>query len=458
MARLQRDDQVDVDIVDLAFGGMGVARDDGYVLFVPDTVTGDRVRGRVRKARRRYAEADLREVLEPSADRVPAECPYIPRCGGCRLQHVRYEATLEAKRAQVREHLARIGHLHDIEVRPAVPATSTRGYRNKMEYSASVGPDGGLVLGFHRRGRWDEVVDVRACQLATPRGDAVRETVRAWAEEVGAVPYDQRAQAGWLRHVVVREGVRTGQVLVTIVTAPGGDDLVDAAVGPLRAAHPELVGLLHAINDGMAETTQGLPTRLAWGRDRFEEIIAGVRLTLSAPSFFQTNTEMTDVLYGHVADAAGLDGTQTVYDLFCGVGSIGLALGARAARIVGIEIVPEAVEDARANAAANGITNYDARCGDVGRVMTENRGGLPPCDVAIVDPPRAGLDGRAIRRLLELAPPVLVYVSCQPANFAQNAAAIVAGGYRLEYVQPVDMFPQTAHIEAVARFVREPAV
>lgn len=454
MARLQRDQELDVDVVDLAFGGMGVARDEGYVLFVPDTTTGDRVRVRVRKARRKYGEADLLEVLDPSPDRITAECPYIPLCGGCRLQHVAYPATLEAKRAQVREHLARIGHLHDIDVRPTIAATSTRGYRNKMEYSASVGDDGEMVLGFHRRGRWDQVVDVRACQLATPRGDAMREAVRAWAQQVGARPYNQRSQEGWLRHVVVREGVRTNQLLVTIVTAPGGEDLVDAAVEPLRAAHPEMVGLLHAINDGMAETTQGLDTRVVWGADTFEEVVAGVRLRLSAPSFFQTNTEMTDVLYGQVADAAGLDGTQTVYDLFCGVGSIGLAMGARAAHIVGIEIVPEAVEDAQANAAANGITNYQALCGDVGRVMTENRGHLPACDVAIVDPPRAGLDGRAIRRLLELAAPVLVYVSCQPANFAQNAAALVAGGYRLEYVQPVDMFPQTAHIEAVARFVR----
>lgn len=432
---------------------MGVARDDGYVVFVPDTVPGDRVRARVRRARRRYADADLVEVVRSGPARITPECPYIPRCGGCRLQHVAYPAAVEAKRDQVREHLARIGHLHDIDVRPTVPATSIRHYRNKMEYSASVGSDGQMVLGFHRRGRWDEVVDIRACQLATARGDAVRETVRAWAEARAVTPYDQRAQTGWLRHVMVREGVRTDQLLVTIVTAPGGDDDVDALVQPLRDAHPEVVGLLHAINDGLAETTQGLPSRVVWGGDVFEEEVAGVRLRLSAPSFFQTNTEMTDVLYHHVAGAAGLDGSQTVYDLFCGVGSIGLCLGSKAARVVAIEIVPEAVEDARLNAERNGITNYTAICGDVGRVMTEGRGHLPACDVAIVDPPRAGLDGRAIRRLVELAAPVLVYVSCQPANFAQNAAALVAGGYRLEYVQPVDMFPLTAHIEAVARFV-----
>ncbi|HWH14835.1 MAG TPA: 23S rRNA (uracil(1939)-C(5))-methyltransferase RlmD [Miltoncostaeaceae bacterium] len=454
MARLQRDEQLEVEVADLAFGGLGVARHDGFVVFAPDTAPGERARVRVRRARRRWAEADLLEVVRPGPARVEAPCPYVPRCGGCRLQHVAYATALEAKRAQVREHLARIGHLPDVEVLPADAAVRAFGYRNKMEYSAAPGPDGGLVLGFHRRGRWDEVIDVRACLLATPRGDAVRETVRAWAEGAGAVPYDQRGQTGWLRHVMVREGIRTDQVLVTLVTAPGGEDRVATLAEPLRAAHPEVVGLLHAVNDGVAETTQGLPTRLVEGRDWFEEEVAGVRLRLSAPSFFQTNTEMTDRLYARVAEAAGLDGTQTVYDLYCGVGSIGIAMGASAHAVVAIDIVPEAVEDARRNAAENGLEAYRAVCGDVGRVVKELRDELPPCDVAIVDPPRGGLSGRAVRRVLELAPPLLVYVSCHPATLAENAARFVEGGYRLEWVRPVDMFPQTPHIEAVARFVR----
>jgi 23S rRNA (uracil1939-C5)-methyltransferase len=217
-----------------------------------------------------------------------------------------------------------------------------------------------------------------------------------------------------------------------------------------------VVGLLHAVNEGLAEVTAGLPTRVVAGRDWIEERVAGVTLRLSAGAFFQTNTGMTDRLYARAAEAAGLDGTQVLYDLFAGVGSIGIALAAGAREVVAIEIVPEAVEDAARNARANGVTNHIALCGDVGVVLRERRGELPPPDVAIVDPPRAGLSGRAVRRILELAPPVLVYVSCQPATFADNAARLVEGGYRLEWVRPVDMFPQTPHIEAVARFTRGP--
>jgi 23S rRNA (uracil1939-C5)-methyltransferase len=452
--RPRRDDVLEVDVQDLAFGGAGVARHDGFVVFARDTAPGDRARVRIRKARRRFAEAELEDVLSAGPSRVEVPCPYVPRCGGCRLQHVAYERALAAKRDQVAEHLARIGHLEGIDVREPDPAVERFGYRNKMEYSASRGPDGGIDLGFHVRGRWDEVIDVEWCMLATPLGNRVRETVRAWAEGEGMRPYDQRAQEGVLRHVVVREGVATGQVLVTVVTAPGAEAAVERLAAPLAAAHPELVGLLHAVNDGLAEVTSGLPTRVVHGRDWLEERVRGVTLRLSAAAFFQTNTRMTDVLYDRVAEAAGLDGGQVVYDLFAGVGSIGIAVAGGAREVVAIEIVPEAVEDAAANAAANGVTNHTAIAGDVRVVLRERRGELPPPDVAIVDPPRAGLSGGAVRRVLELAPPTLVYVSCQPATFADNAARFVAGGYRLEWVRPVDMFPQTPHIEAVARFTR----
>jgi 23S rRNA (uracil1939-C5)-methyltransferase len=447
---------LEVDVQDLAFGGAGVARHDGFVVFARDTAPGDRARVRVRKARRRFAEADLVDVLSPGASRVEVPCPYVPRCGGCRLQHVAYERALAAKRDQVAEHLARIGHLEGIDVREPDPAVERFGYRNKMEYSAAPGPDGGVDLGFHARGRWDEVVDVEWCMLATALGNRVRETVRGWAGAEGVRPYDQRAQEGVLRHVVVREGVATGQVLVTVVTAPGAEEAVDRLAAPLASAHPEVVGLLHAVNDGLAEVTSGLPTRTVQGRDWIQERVYGVALRLSAGAFFQTNTRMTDVLYGRVAEAAGLDGGQVVYDLFAGVGSIGIAVAGGAKEVVAIEIVPEALADAAANAAANGVANHTALAGDVRVVLRERRGELPPPDVAIVDPPRAGLSGGAVRRVLELAPPTLVYVSCQPATFADNAARFVAGGYRLEWVRPVDMFPQTPHIEAVARFTRDP--
>jgi 23S rRNA (uracil1939-C5)-methyltransferase len=453
--RPRRGDILELEVESLAFGGLGVARHDRFVVFCRDTAPGDRARVRVAKGRRRFAEADLVEVLRPGPDRIAPPCPLVPRCGGCRLQHVDPLVVLEAKRAQVAEHLARIGHLEGIAVLDPDPAEEPFGYRNKMEYSASAGGDGQLVLGFHERGRWDSVIDVPACLLATGRGNAVRESVRVWALECGIVPYDQREQHGDLRHVVVREGIATHQVLVTVVTTPGNGGHVDALARPLMQRHPEVVGVLHAVNDGVAEVTGGLPTRAVAGRDWLEERVAGVTLRLSAGAFFQTNTRMTEVLYRRVAEAAGLDGGQVLYDLFAGVGSIGVALAAGAREVVAIEIVPEAVDDARDNAARNGVVNHHALCGDVGVVLREHRGRLPLPDVAVVDPPRGGLSGRAIRRILELGPPVLVYVSCQPATFADNAARLVAGGYRLEWVRPVDMFPQTPHIEAVARFVKE---
>ena len=456
MERPRRGDLLELDVDALAFGGAGVGRREGFVVFARDTAPGDRARVRVTKARRRHAEADLVEVLRAGAPRVVPPCPYVPRCGGCRLQHVDYDATLAAKRAQVQEHLARIGGLPGVEVRPTRPALERFGYRNKMEYSAAPLPGDVPAIGLHARGRWDEVVDLRACLLATPRGNALRESVRELVAAAGIAPYDQREQTGTLRHVVVREGIATGQALVVLVTVEGAETPVDEVASGLAARHPELVGVEHAVNPGVAETTQGLPSRTAWGRGWLEERVAGVTLRLSAGAFFQTNTRMTDRLYAHVAEAAGLDGGQVLYDLYAGAGSIGVALASGAREVVAIELSPDAVADATGNAARNGVRNHTALAGDVGAVLRERRGELPAPDVAVVDPPRGGLSGRAVRRLLELAPPTLVYVSCQPATFADNAARLVAGGYRLEYVQPVDMFPQTPHIEAVARFVRAP--
>ncbi len=446
---------LEVEVGDLAFGGQGVARVDRFVVFCDDTAPGDRASVRVRKARRRFAEARLEEVLVPGPDRVDPPCPLVPRCGGCRLQHVRDETVLAAKRDQIVEHLARIGHLDDIDVREPDPAIESFGYRNKMEYSAAPDGEGGLALGFHERGRWDRIVDVDDCLIATPLGNALRESVRAWAEDEGVPPYDQRAQAGVLRHVVVRVGVNTDQALVNVVTTSGADEVVDALVERLRAAHPELVGLVHSINDGVSEITTGIPSRLVWGRDHIEERIGDVTLRLSANAFFQTNTRMAERLYERAAEAAGLTGDEVLFDLYAGAGSVGLVLAPRAAEVVAIELVEEAVRDAEANARANGLERYRAIAGDVRVVLRERGGELPRPDVAIVDPPRAGLSGGAVRRILELAPPVLVYISCHPATFADNARRFVDGGYRLEWVRPVDMFPQTPHIEAVARFVRD---
>jgi 23S rRNA (uracil1939-C5)-methyltransferase len=455
MAKPARGEELELSIDDLAFGGAGVGRHDGLVAFVPHTAPGDRVRARVRRSRRRHVDAELVEVLAGGPDRIAPECPLVPRCGGCKLQHLEYAVQLEAKGRQVAEHLRRIGGIEDPPVLPPDPAVATFGYRNKMEYSAAPGAGGAPRIGFHRAGRWDEIVDVGRCLIAGPRVDAVRETVREWAVEHGVGARDPATGEGaGLRHLVAREGVNTGQLLVTVVTTPGLEDPVDALADRLWGAHEGTVGLLHSVSDGVAQTTAGLPTRLVRGRDWFEERVGAVTLRLSASAFFQTNTTMTEHLYARAKEAAGLDGSQVVYDLYSGVGSIGVVLAEGAEQVVAVELAPEAAVDAEENARRNGVANHVSVCGDVGRALRRLRGSLPAPDVAIVDPPRAGLSGRAVRRILELAPPVLVYISCQPATFAENAARLVGGGYRLEWVRPVDMFPQTPHIEAVARFVR----
>jgi 23S rRNA (uracil1939-C5)-methyltransferase len=454
--RPTRGDVLELEVDDLAFGGQGVARADGFVVFTPDTAPGDRVRARLRKVRRRFGEGELQEVLRPGPERVAPPCPYVPRCGGCRLQHVAYEAALRAKVSQVAEHLSRIGGLPDVPVLDADPARERFGYRNKMEYSAAPGPRG-LELGFHVRGRWDEVLGLDACLLATALGNRARDAIRGILREAGATAWHRGS--GAVRHVVVREGVSTGEILVSLVTGPGGqgEEAAQALTSGLPGRLPELVGLLHLVNDGVAETTQGLPARLLWGRDWITETIAvdaPVTLRLSAPSFFQTNTSMTAHLYRRAAEAAGLDGTQVLYDLFAGVGSIGIALAGRAREVVAVEVVEEAVLDAAHNARVNGVANHRALAGDVGRLLRERGGELPRPDVVVVDPPRAGLAGRAVKRILELSPETIAYVSCHPATLADNARRFVDDGYRLEWVRPVDMFPQTPHIEAVARFVR----
>ena len=453
-ARPRHGDHLDLEVTDLAFGGQGVARHGSFVVFVNDAAPGDLVRARVWKSRRRFAEADLVEVLRPSPNRVTPPCQYVGRCGGCRLQHVDAAVVLEAKRSQIVEHLARIGHLTGIDVREPIPALAHFGYRNKMEYSAGPDENGGLRLGFHRRGRWDEVVDLASCLLASPLGNRIRERVRQWALAEGMPPYDQRAQTGILRHVVVREAPTTGQALVMVVTAPGAEAAVDRLAAPLMADIPEVVGLVHGVNDGVSEITQDIPTRHVAGLEAIEERVLGVTLRLSMGAFFQTNTLMAERLYAETVAAAGLTGGEVLYDLYAGAGSIGLVLAPSAKEVISIEIVEDAVRDANANAAANGITNFRSIAGDCGVVLREQRDELPAPDVVVVDPPRGGLSGRAVRRILELSPPTLVYVSCQPATFADNAKRFVDGGYTLEYVQPVDMFPQTPHIEAVARFVR----
>ena len=449
--------ELELTIDSLAQGGNGVARLDGYVVFVQGAVPGDRVKAVVTKSKRDYGEARAVEVLEPSPDRIEPRAAHP----GASWQVLPYERQLSEKQRQVSEALERIGRFDRPPVSEIVPAVEQWRYRNKLEYSFGYAEGGGdadgdgeLVLGFHRPGRWNDIDDVSDDILASEAIDAVRERAKAWCREQGLSAYDRRTQSGFLRNLVVREGRRSGQVQVRLVTSRGEFEKHQFA------AAVDAHGVLWTQIDSVAETTRDGKTELIAGKGKIDEELhtAGgdtLRFRISSEAFFQTNTEMAEVLYGIATDLAGLTGRERVFDLYSGIGTIALTLSLQAGEVWGVESVEKAVADAISNARLNGVDNARFYAGDVRTAMRPlvEEAGRP--DVVVVDPPRAGLSQKIVRRIVEAAPQRIVYVSCNPTTLAPNARQLADAGYALKAVQPVDMFPQTPHIEAVALLERD---
>ena len=433
-----RGELLELEIDSLAFGGRGIARADGLVVFVAGALPGDLVRAEITKGKKRFAEARTVEVVRAAADRLPDTCVHGGEpCPGAPWQGLPYERQLAHKQEQVAEALARIGGLEGFELEEIVPALEQWRYRNKLEYSFGEDEDQ-PTLGFHARGRWDLIVDVEDCHLASAAGNEARTAVREWARAEAVPAYDARARRGVLRNLAVREGRRTEQIQTRLVTT--------------KARFPRPPVDLHTIVEGDSGSSEG-PTGVL-GEERLREELCGLKLEMSHGAFFQTNTEMAERLYAVAAELAGLKGNERVFDLFCGIGTIGLTMARAAGEVWGLEIVPEAIADAERNARRNKIENAhfiaaNARTGV--RPLLE-KAGKP--DVVVVDPPRAGLSQKIVRRVIECEAEKIVYVSCNPTTLAPNAAQLGEAGYRLRRVRPVDMFPQTPHIECVALFER----
>jgi 23S rRNA (uracil1939-C5)-methyltransferase len=443
-ARPKPGTELELSVDDFAFGGAGVARLEGYVVFVRGAVPGDRVTARVTRSKRDYAEAILVDVLEPSPERIADAAPHPGTPWGV----LPYERQLEEKQRQVREALERYGGFDSPPVRDIVPAELQWRYRNKLEYSFGETDGGELVLGLHKPGRWNEIDDVTEDVLASEEIDAVRNAARAWAREEGLSAWDRRSGVGFLRNLVIREGRRSGQLQARIVTSEG-DFRAEAFAAALGAD-----SVLWTQTGGVAETTRDGETVLLQGEEWIEETLSGLRFRISHEAFFQTNTEMAERLYAAAGDAAALTGGERLYDLFCGIGTIGLSMASEARELWGVEIVEQAIVDAERNAALNGISNAHFMTGDVRTEMRPLVGRAGKPDVVLVDPPRAGLSQKIVRRILETEPQKIVYVSCNPTTLAPNARQLADAGYTLERVTPVDMFPQTPHIEAVALLTR----
>jgi 23S rRNA (uracil1939-C5)-methyltransferase len=434
-------DELELSVDSLAFGGAGVARREGYVVFVAGAIPGDTVRAVVGRAKRAYAEARVVEVLRPSPDRTEPQADHP----GAPWQILPYAMQLETKQSQLEDALRRIGRLDGFELEPIVPALETWRYRNKLEYSFGSGPGGELVCGFHAPGRFEQIVAVDDCMLASHAGNRAREAVLEWCRGQGLAPFDRRSGEGLLRNLVVREGRRTGELQVRLVTSPATID-----TDSLAAALSGIDGVLWSRIDSPAEISTGGRTTLVSGRARLREQIGGLALEVSPEAFLQTNTEMAERLYALAIEYAELSGFERIYDLYCGIGTLGLLMAPRAAQLFGLEIVPEAVADAIETARRNDIAGASFYAGDVRLSLRElvQTAGRP--DIVVLDPPRAGLSQKVVRRVLEAAPKRIVYVSCNPTTLAPNAAQLVEGGYRLNRVRAVDMFPQTPHVECVA--------
>jgi 23S rRNA (uracil1939-C5)-methyltransferase len=501
--RPQRGEELELQIESLAFGGEGVARlgDGGFVVFVAGAVPGDRVRAVVHKRKRSYAHARTLEVLDPSPDRIApvADHPGAP------WQVLPYARQLEIKRAQVDEALRRIGRLEGFELQEIVPAVQRWRYRNKLEYSFGVasgdhergeGDGGELVCGFHAPAGGNRVTPIEDCLLASERGNMAREIALRWCRAQGLTAWDRggaegprarvrSSEAGTppsggdaagragayarartertgpapdgrarLRNLVVREGRHSGQLQIRIVTTDGELDAGSLAAKLSEGLGESLSGVLWTRSRSLAETTAGGETELVWGEEKLPERLGELDLRISAEAFFQTNTEMAEQLYELAASYAALEGWERVYDLYCGIGTIALTLAPRAGELWGIELVPEAVADAIAGARRNEITNAHFFAGDVRLALGEllRRAGRP--DVVVVDPPRAGLSKKVVHRIIDASPKRVLYVSCNPTTLAPNAAELVEAGWVLRKVRPVDMFPQTRHIECVALLER----
>ncbi|HZG86228.1 23S rRNA (uracil(1939)-C(5))-methyltransferase RlmD [Paenibacillus sp.] len=469
-------DLIELDIAGLAHEGEGVGRYEGFTLFVPGALPGERVRARVVETKKQYGRAELLAVLAASPDRVAPPCAVYARCGGCQLQHFAYGAQLRWKRQLVVDALTRIGKLQvepeggasassevvsaddpprpGIVVHPVIGMDEPWRYRNKAQVPIGFDlEEGGLVGGFYAQGT-HRIVSTDECLIQHERNDDAVLAAKRIAREMGIEAYDEKSHTGWLRHLVAKVSFATGDLMLVLVATSRRTDGLDAYVERLRAELPQLVSLVLNVNNDRTSAVFGRETFTLWGTDVIFDAIGGIRFAISARSFYQVNPVQTERLYGTALDYAALTGVETVIDAYCGIGTISLFLAQRAAQVYGVELIPDAVEDARANARLNDIENADFEVGRAEVVLPAWRRDGIDADVIVVDPPRKGCDPALLDTLVAMAPERIVYVSCNPATLARDLAVLEAGGFRTVQVQPVDMFPHTGHVECVALLIQ----
>lgn len=443
---IKKNDRLTVYIEDLTHDGQGVAKVDGYPLFIKGALPDEEVEVHVVKALKKYGFARLIEIKKPSAFRVDAPCPVFSICGGCQLQHLSYEGQLMVKEKQVRSAMERIGKVHTT-VLPVKGMDNPWRYRNKSQIPFDT-EDGRVVAGFYKAGS-HEIADTPTCLIQSEAADRLMVALKERALEFGLEPYNEKTGKGQLRHLVVRKGHVSGETMVVFVTKTRKISQPEKLIAFIREIEPSTVSIVQNINPMKTNVIFGEQTFVHWGKSHIVDSIGDTNFEISARSFYQINPVQTEVLYQQALDYAELTGREHVIDAYCGIGTISLFLAKKAKSVLGVEIVPPAVEDARRNAILNGVDNTTFEVGAAEDVITAWYGDGKVPDVVVVDPPRKGLDGKLIDTLLTHKPRRIVYVSCNPATLARDLRLFEDGGYKVHEVQPVDMFPHTTHVECV---------
>ncbi len=439
-------------VTDYTAEGQGVAHIEGCAVFIPNAIAGERVQVRIEKAQKTWAAGKIVTILEKSPHRVNRECPVAKLCGGCDFWHMDYDEETRLKAERVRTCLNRIGG-ETLEEVPILAAPTCRGYRNKAQYPVAA-KKGRAWAGFFRAGT-HEVVEMERCRILPEESDAVKDIVISYVNQFSISVYDEAAHKGLLRHIYVRRGAVSGQILVCLVvngeTLPHAEVLIDR----LKKV-PGFTTLVLSVNQKKGNAVLGDRFLTLYGTGYIEDTLCGLRFRLSPRSFYQVNHTQAQRLYELAISQAQITKSDTVLDLYCGVGTITLIMAKAAGKVIGVEVIPQAVEDARDNAARNHITNAEFLCGDAGEAALKlERQGIHP-DVVVVDPPRKGLSADAIEAIVKMSPRRLVYVSCDPATLSRDVALLKPQGYGLENAQAVDLFPRCAHVETVVLLSRNP--
>ena len=460
--RPKKGDELELTVESLAFGGKGVAHLNGYVIFIKGALPDQKVLARLTKRRNGYGEAKTLKILKETPSYITSKCDHFPTCGGCSFQDFDYYAQIEQKKAQVIDLFRRIGHMDKPKLNQVVPAEEIFHYRNKMEFSFSnrrwvlpeeeENAEADFALGLHIPGRFDKILDISTCWIQKPVANEILNTVRNVAQKTGLAPYDIREHSGYLRHLIIRLGERTDEVMVNIVTSREEKELLEPIVEGIKKVHPSVTSIVNNITRRRAGVSYGEWEVLLHGRPTITERLGDFTFEISANSFFQTNSVQGEKLYKIARDFAEFRGDEILYDLYCGTGSTSIFMAQQVKQVYGFEVVPPAVEDAVRNAVSNGIINCRFFPANLDKFFRKSSilSEIEPPDIVFLDPPRAGMHPKLVNDVVDMSPEKIVYISCNPSTQARDVALLSEKGFKLKNLAMVDMFPHTPHIETVA--------